>query len=718
MNCRDTALEYLKSGWLSVPLVYRQKAIYDEDWQSLRLDTPEKIHAHFNCKPMNIGVLTGEPSGGLIDVDIDVLEGLPLADAFLPSTRTFGRDSKPSSHRLYLVQPVLPTRKFEFKEKMIVEFRSTGGQTVFPPSVHPSGEESRWMGNGKLMDMDGAALLEKVGMVAAGALLARHWPKQPGTRDSLAMALAGGLLKAGWAVDEAEKFILAVCKAAHDEESQARARKARSTEAKRNGGSAVTGWRRLSELLGKDVVTKVQDWLGAKQGLREEIEGLSSHLTDLGNSERLVAQHGEDIRYCHDWHKWLYWSGTHWEPDATAMIYRLSRQTVRNIYAEAAKTESKETRQAIVDHAKRCEGEGRIKSMVSLAESEIGIPIRPSALDTQTMLLNCRNVTIDLSTGEPREHRRSDFITRCIPVDYDPDALCPTFDRFLTEIMGNIAELIDFIQRAVGYSLTGSTVEQIVLLLWGSGANGKSTLLEVLRQILGDYARHIQAESLMIRKFDNGQTNDIASLKGARLVTSIETEEGHRLAEAKIKSFSGGDTIMARYLYSEFFEFKPEFKIWLACNHKPVIRGTDLAIWRRIRLIPFTVSIPDDRQDKKLPEKLHAELPGILAWAVRGCLAWQKDGLVQPEEIIKATGDYQTEMDTLAMFLSDCCIEKRGDELPASRLYSAYRSWAEKNGEHPMTQTAFGRKLGERGFDSYRSGKGMIWLGLRLIEAD
>jgi P4 family phage/plasmid primase-like protien len=714
---REAALENLSRGFLSIPLPFQSKNPARDGWQNERFDTAEKISSAFNCKPQNIGILTGAPSKGRVDVDLDFEEAAVVADYFLlPSDSIFGRPSKPRSHWGYIVDPVPETKKFVFNDEMVLEVRSTGCQTVVPPSVHPSGEIIAWQRNGPPANISSEELCRRAGIVAAGALLARVWPKTAGVRDGLAMALAGGLLRANWSVEHAEHFILAVCKAARDEEFADRSKKAEYTERKIQGGEAVTGWRTLSEKIGSKVIQKIREWLGIKSD-SHDFE-TTFHLTDLGNSERFVAQHGDRIRFCHDWRKWLCWNGTCWEPDGTAMIFRLARQTMRSIYAEASQADDKEVRKAIVTHAQRCEAEGKVKAMVSLAESEAAIPILPRELDAHQMLLNCANVTIDLSTGMAREHRRSDFITRCLPFEYDSEALCPVFDRFLAEILANNAELIDFIQRAIGYSLTGATSEQVIFLLWGSGANGKSTLLEVLRFLLGDYSRQIQAESLMLRKFDNGQTNDIAALKGSRLVTSVETEDGHRLAEAKIKALSGGDAIVARHLYSEFFEFRPEFKLWLACNHKPVIRGIDLAIWRRIRLVPFTVTIPEERQDRGLLDKLRAELPGIMAWAVRGCLAWQKNGLGQPEEVARATCEYRDEMDILGRFLNDCCLIKKNLETKGKMLYAAYHRWANDSGERPITQTAFGRKLGEKGFDSYHSRNGVIWIGLGLIDED
>jgi putative DNA primase/helicase len=256
------------------------------------------------------------------------------------------------------------------------------------------------------------------------------------------------------------------------------------------------------------------------------------------------------------------------------------------------------------------------------------------------------------------------------------------------------------------------------LFLHGTGANGKSTLLETLSTLLGDYAETTRAETLLIKTYDGGIPNDVAALKGARFVSTSETEEGKRLAEALVKAITGGDTLSARFMRGEFFKFKPSFKLWLASNHKPVIRGTDHAIWDRIRLVPFNVRIPEDEQDKDLPHKLQAELAGILAWAVRGCLDWQHRGLGMPQEIAAATESYRSEMDVLAAFIADCCIMAEGARVTAKDLYGAYRSWCEDAGEKPVSQKALGTRLEEKTFRPGRTKTGRFWIGIGLADRE
>jgi len=478
----------------------------------------------------------------------------------------------------------------------------------------------------------------------------------------------------------------------------------------------------------------VSDWFKAG-GTREELERLAAgapawtplpegasgtgptdeaRFTDLGNARRLVALHGRDLRFCHPWGRWLIWTGRRWAEDETGEIMRRARDVPRALHAEAAECADSKAREALAAWALACESEARLRAMVSLARSEPGIPVLPGELDADPWVLNVTNGTVDLRSGELRPHRREDLITKMAGAGYDPGAVCPTWEAFLTRIMDGNEGLIGFLRRAVGYTLTGDTREQCLFLLYGTGANGKSTFIETVRTVLGDYARQASFDTFLAGKQD-ATRNDVAALVGARFVAAVEASQGRRLAEVLVKLLTGGDTVTARFLYHEFFEFRPVFKLFLACNHKPIIRGTDNAVWRRIRLVPFTVTIPEEEQDRNLPAKLRAEAEGVLAWAVRGCLEWQREGLKPPQEVMAATQAYREEMDPLAGFLGESCVMSPGVKAAASDLYRAYKAWCEKTGEEPVTQTTFGLRLGERGFSRVRhSGGRFFWHGIAL----
>lgn len=438
------------------------------------------------------------------------------------------------------------------------------------------------------------------------------------------------------------------------------------------------------------------------------------HLTDLGNARRLIAQHGDDIRYNCTNGKWLLFNRIRWLEDARGDIYLKAKDTVKAIYDEAAQALDESTRKQIAKHAMKSESRRGLEAMVALAKTEPGIAITAKELDPAPWKLNVLNGTIDLKTGELLEHNRDDLITKLAPVEYDVEAPCPQWLNFLNKIMAGNQNLIDFLQKAHGYSLTGDTREQVVIIEHGGGANGKSTKQGITQDILGDYARTTSFNTFLAR---NGEAtrNDLAALSGTRFVSASEMTDGKRLDEGVVKQLCGGDEITARFLYGEYFTFKPSFKVWLACNHRPVIKDTSHAMWRRIRLIPFDITIPEGEQDKELPKRLRAESAGILAWMVQGCLKWQTEGLGMPEEIKAATEGYRAEQDTLAAFLSDCTIADTSGQVKASDLYEAYEKWSEENGERPLSQRRFTKCLEEKGFDRYRgTGNKYVWTGLNL----
>jgi len=382
------------------------------------------------------------------------------------------------------------------------------------------------------------------------------------------------------------------------------------------------------------------------------------------------------------------------------------------MYAEAGGLADPAQRKALAGHAMRSEQATKHLAMIRLAQSMR--PALPEQFDQDPWLLNLQNGVLDLRTCGLAPHDPGQMLTRLAPVAYDPTARCPKWLAFLDRIMDGNRGLIEYLQVAVGYSLTGDVSEQKLFILYGTGANGKSTFLETVRGMMGDYGKATASETLLARRFD-GIPNDVAALRGARLVSTTETGDGRRLAEAKVKLMSGGDTMTARFMRAEFFEFRPVWKLWLATNHKPTIRGTDLAIWRRIKLIPFNVAIPEPEQDRHLADKLRAEWPGILAWALEGCITWQScGGLPEAPEVTQATQDYKDEMDTLAMFIAECCDQGQGLQVRSGALYTAYTAWCQASGEQPATKQAFGRQLTERGYNRSHDRAGRTYLGLSI----
>ena len=417
-----------------------------------------------------------------------------------------------------------------------------------------------------------------------------------------------------------------------------------------------------------------------------------------------ARHYGDRIRYVHAWGRWLVWDGTRWAKDQTGAVERFAQATVREMHKEALTlleggemTKSAE----LSKHAYQSEREARIRSMVSLARVIEPVPVVPEDLDADPWLFNVENGTIDLRIGTLQEHRQEDRITKLAPVKYDPTAKAERFELFLLEIMNGRPALTSFLKRCVGYSMTGSTTEHVLLFLHGLGANGKTTLLNVLLRLFGDYGKQSEPE-LLLRKRNDAHPAGVAALQGARLVATSEIDAGRALAEALLKSLTGGDRITARFMKQNFFEFEPSHTIWLAANHRPVIKGTDVAIWRRIHLVPFDVVIPPENRDHSLPAKLKDELPGILAWAVRGCLEWQKEGLAAPEAVTTATQSYRDDMDVLGEFIAEHCALDERASAEAKDLDSSYSEWTEKTGERKLGKNQFGIKLQERGFEKHK----------------
>lgn len=453
-----------------------------------------------------------------------------------------------------------------------------------------------------------------------------------------------------------------------------------------------------------------------KSKTRAQIVSTGFHLTDMGNAERLVNQHGKDLRYCHPWHKWLVWDGKCWKIDDTASAKRMAKEMVRTIYAEAGQAKDSDEAKSLAKHAMRSEADTKIKAMLSVAESEPGIPVLHEDLDTDPWLLNCANTTIELKTGATRPHSRADLITKMAPGEFNAGAMCPAWYAFLKRIMDGNETLMRFLQRAVGYSLTGNTSERVIFILYGRGANGKSTFIQTINALLGDYAQQTPMQTFLLKRGES-IPNDVAALRGSRFVSAVESERGRRMAESLVKWLTGRDTITARFMRAEYFSFMPTFKIWLGTNHRPEIRGTDEAIWDRIRLIPFDVRIPKDEQDPNLLEKLKTELPGILIWGIEGCLAWQEQGLGMPEEIKAATDSYRQDMDVLSGFFEDKCFISGHLSVTKQELFEAYKIWCEEDNEKPVGKKRFGQLMKERGFQDKKAGHcaRWCWEGIGLL---
>jgi putative DNA primase/helicase len=444
--------------------------------------------------------------------------------------------------------------------------------------------------------------------------------------------------------------------------------------------------------------------------------------TDLGNAARLVKQFGDKIRYCHTFGQWLIWNEIRWQADTTGEIERLAKITVRRIYDEVSRVRSEDKRKALASWATKSESKRTIKDMIDLARTEPGISITPAELDANHFQLNCLDGTVDLRTGELHPHRREDLITKLAPVRYDPKARDEIWDRVLSDATAGNTDLQELMRRAFGYSATGDTSEEVLFFIHGPAATSKSTIIGAIKATLGDYAMTADFETFIKRRDGGGPRNDIARLAGSRLVVSSEVDEGRQLAEGLVKMVTGGDTVTARKLYHESFEFKPAFKLWLAANHAPKVDPDDNAMWRRIHRIPMDCQVPKHLRDPKVKAHLTnptAAGPAILQWLLKGCLDWQRDGLQIPAVVQQATDEYRASQDSFADFISDCCTLETDAWASSDALRTAFKAWSiEHDGRlngHSLTDQAFAKKL-KRFECTPRKGTGGVrgWRGIRL----
>lgn len=442
--------------------------------------------------------------------------------------------------------------------------------------------------------------------------------------------------------------------------------------------------------------------------------------TDTGNAHRLYDRCNGEIRYSYNRKKWYYWTGKMWALDETGEIKKYCDLVLADMKAQAFEIDDEAEREAFLKWVTSCGNSNRKTAMITETQHLDGIPVLPDQMDAYQEYLNAQNGIVNLRNGELMPHVPEFMMSKICLCEYDVSDKEPEkWLKFLDDVCNGDQELVRYLQKCVGYSLTGSTREQCAFFLYGLGNNGKSTFLETISDILGTYGANAQPDTLMARRdgTGNGANSDIARLKSARFVSTEEPSEGVRLNEGLVKQLTGGGKVTCRFLFGDEFEYEPEFKIWIATNHKPVIRGTDIGIWRRIRLIPFEVNIPKERVDKNLKYKLREEMPQILHWAVEGCMMYAREGLEMPECVRKATAEYKSEMDLLQAFADACVVIDYTvpDGVPANELYSAYVRWAERNNEYVMTSRKFFTEIGKKLPEKKREAKGIMYKQIRLI---
>lgn len=456
-----------------------------------------------------------------------------------------------------------------------------------------------------------------------------------------------------------------------------------------------------------------------KNGVVAELPKNNYDMTDTGNAQRLRDKYKGNIRYSYIRKKWYYWTGKVWEIDNTGEIKKLADEVINDMKRDAFAEQDEDKQAEMLKWASRTASSKNKEAMVKETQHLEGIPVLTDEMDCYSDYLNCQNGIINLRTGELLPHDGAFMMTRISYAEYDQSGKAPEmWLSFLNDVTNGDKELQDYLQKCVGYSLSGSIREQCAFFLYGIGNNGKSTFLDTISDLLGSYASNVQPDTIMLKKNDSGVNSDIARLKSTRFVTSEEPTEGVRLNEGLVKQLTGGGKVTCRFLYGDEFEYEPEFKIWIGTNHKPVIRGTDVGIWRRIRLIPFEVNIPKEKVDKNLKWKLRKELPQILAWAVQGCIKWQKEGLELPSCVENATKEYKAEMDVLESFVESCISidYTTRDVVPFQELFSIYSAWAKTNNEFEMTSRKFAIEIAKKLPEKIRRGSGIFYPKIKETE--
>ena len=465
---------------------------------------------------------------------------------------------------------------------------------------------------------------------------------------------------------------------------------------------------------GSKLAIKPAGWTDDQVGAQDErLNGFA--WTDLGNARALIYLYGERLRWCTTSRKWYVWTGTHWMDDGKNKALAWANKTALKRLAAAELIQDEDEKKKAKAYHRAGQGNSRRNNTLEQVKAWVPNVIESDDLDKNNWLLNCKNGTLDLRTCQLQRHNQADYITNLVGADYDPTATCPKWMAFLNRVMLGDQDMISYLQRAIGYSLTGDTREQCLFLCYGGGKNGKSVFLEVIGKILAGYSCQSGASTFAESKGSEKIPNDIAKLKGKRLVRCVETDEKLAFNEGLVKQMTGSDTLTARFLRAEWFEFRPAFKLWFATNHKPTIRGSDNGIWRRMRLIPWQVQIPDEEVDLDLQDKLAAEAEGILAWAVAGCQEWLRGGIREPETVRRETEEYRDEQDIIGQWIQECCDTGPCLRDTTSILYKYFCIWAKEKRIWEGNEVIFARRLGSKGFAASKgSGGARCRVGIRV----
>jgi len=662
---------------------------------------PKKIHRWFMTSPTrNIGIATGDL---IIVADVDArsggLETFATLEAKNSPADTLRATTSGDGFHLYYKAPTDVEMLHSGPHKIDgipqgIDFKIKG-YVVAPPSLHKSGEQYAWV-NYEVLPAELPNWLREIIPASDPTTSAPFMPVEHALLDLAYERIKKAAPGTGHDTVNRQAFIVG--------------QHVGTGEITRSIAEAVL----TSAFAGRNEQESLKRVLRA--GLEKGIDNPKFVPNDGGNAQRLARTFGDEIAYCPAM-GWLLWSGDIWEADEAGRIMERAKQVVKNIEVEASQIQNDAARKALRAHAHNSGQASKLKAMIDLARSEDNIPVTVDDLDRDPWQLGVQGGTVDLRTGLLHDAEPWELITKKTACTYDPEALCPKWERFIDWAFAGNKEVIRFIQKAIGYSLTGETSENYFFFCHGAGQNGKSTLLGTLDDLWGDYGEVADFSSFTVKQND-GPRNDIAKLKGSRLVSASEITKGKHLDEALMKQVTGGDTVTARFFRREFFSFKPTFKIWFAANDKPEI-GTGDSIWVRTLLIPFTQTVAREDRNLKLRETLREEGPGILAWAVKGCLLWQKEGLTPPAVVLAASQGYRDEMDLIGNFLNDreyCAIDSKAD-VGVTEAWDRFKVWCDATKERSGRRKEFVSAVVVHGHEKFENNKGFRLTGFKVIDS-
>ncbi len=678
----ERALLYIDQGWAVFPLVPNSKKPLTKNGFKDATKSAYMVRKWWTEHPnANIGIATGEVSG-IVVVDVDVKNGAKGRESLqsLKSVSPTLTAKTPSGgwHLYYAHEGPLKSRNGVLPG---IDFKADGGYVVAPGSVidnNPYEWEDAEAHLGRIADQLIEAFSRRNGSspaVSKGKII-------EGARNSSLASLAGTMRKRGMNSDE----ILAALKVINDKRC-----------------SPPLEDKELETIANS--ISRYPPESDPAAPPDEEEEIMPPGFTDDALALEFTDRHAEDWRYVAAWGQWLHWDGACWKRETTLKAYDLARLICREAAARCLKPKV----------AAKVASASTVAAVERMARADRRHAGTVDQWDSSLWLMNTPGGSVDLKTGEVRTNTRGDFMTKItLGKAGRPDESPARWLAFLNDVTDGDEELQSYLARMAGYALTGATTEHALFFLYGTGANGKSVFLNTLASILGDYATNSPMDTFLETKGERHPT-DLAGLRGARLVTSIEVEKGRRWAESKIKSLTGGDKISARFMRQDFFEYKPQFKLIIAGNNKPSIRDVDEAMRRRLHLVPFTVTIPKERRDPALPERLISEKDGILRWAIEGCLEWQRIGLNPPARVVSATEEYLESEDALGRWIEESCVLNPSSTTGTNELFASWKAWSEKWGEYTGTMRKFSDDLGKRGFKRWKSGNFKGFKGIAIM---